>query len=104
MRHIQAVGHPILNAGGEPIEYVGTHVDVTERKRAEQERERLRQLEAELAHINRVSMMGELSASIGHEIKQPIAAAVTNAKTCLRWLDRERAQLGRGSGRRLKNG
>ena len=61
VRHIHSVGHPVFNASGEPVEFVGTHVDVTERKRAEQERERLRQLEAELAHINRVSMMGELS-------------------------------------------
>src|SRR5271166_369531 len=81
VRHIHAVGHPILNASGEVIEVVGTHVDVTERRRAEQERERLRQAEAELAHINRVSMLGELAASIGHEVKQPITAAVTNAKT-----------------------
>jgi len=93
VRHIHAVGHPILNASGEVIEVVGTHVDVTERRRAEQERERLRQAEAELAHINRVSMLGELAASIGHEVKQPITAAVTNAKTCLRWLKREPPEL-----------
>jgi len=53
----------------------------------------LSQLEVELAHINRVSMMGELAASIGHEIKQPIAAAVTNARTCLRWLKRDQPDL-----------
>jgi PAS domain S-box-containing protein len=52
--------------------------DISERKRAEQERERLRQIETDLAHINRVSMMGELTASLAHEIKQPIAAAVSN--------------------------
>jgi len=63
--------------------------DITDRKHAEQERERLCQLEADLAHINRVSMMGELAASLAHEIKQPIAAASMNAKTCLRWLQRE---------------
>jgi PAS domain S-box-containing protein len=63
--------------------------DITDRKRSEQERERLRQLEADIAHINRVSMMGELAASFAHEIKQPIAAAATNAKTSLRWLQRE---------------
>ena len=63
--------------------------DITDRKRAEAERERLRQLEADLAHINRVSMMGELAAALAHEIKQPIAAAVTNANTSLRWLARE---------------
>jgi PAS domain S-box-containing protein len=67
--------------------------DITDRKRAEQERERLRQLEADLAHINRVSMMGELAASLAHEIKQPMAAAATNAKTCLRWLQREPSDI-----------
>src|SRR5208283_1954092 len=72
VRHIHAVGHPVFNARGEPVEFVGTHVDVTERKRAEEERERLRQLEEDLAHINRVSTMGELAASLGHEIKQPL--------------------------------
>ena len=93
VRHIHGVGHRVSDASGKPVELVGTHVDVTERKRAQEERERLRQLETELAHINRVSMMGELAASIGHEIKQPIAAAVTNAKTCLRWLKRDEPDL-----------
>ena len=68
-------------------------LDLSERKRAEEERERMHQMEAELAHINRVTMLGELAASIGHEIKQPIAAAVTNADTCLRWLNRDRPDL-----------
>jgi len=60
-----------------------------ERKLAREERERLRQAQADLAHINRVTTMGELTASLAHEIRQPIAAAVTNAKTCLRWLGRD---------------
>jgi len=60
-----------------------------ERKLAREERERLRQTQADLAHINRVTTMGELTASLAHEIKQPISAAVTNAKTCLRWLGRD---------------
>jgi PAS domain S-box-containing protein len=59
------------------------------RKLAREERERLRQSQADLAHINRVTTMGELTASLAHEIKQPISAAVTNAKTCLRWLGRD---------------
>lgn len=63
--------------------------DITERKCAEQEREKLRQLEADLAHINRVSMLGELTASLAHEIKQPIAAAITSANSCIRWLAHE---------------
>src|SRR6201998_2078688 len=60
-----------------------------ERKQAAEERERLRQAQADLAHINRVTTMGELAASLAHEIKQPITAAVTNARTCLRWLGRD---------------
>jgi PAS domain S-box-containing protein len=59
-----------------------------ERKLAREERERLRRAEGDLAHINRVTTMGELTASLAHEVNQPIAAAVTNAKTCLRWLTR----------------
>ena len=61
-------------------------MDVTERKRAEEERERLRQIEADLLYTNRVSMMGELAASLAHEIKQPISAAAINGQTCRRWL------------------
>src|SRR6266478_4827003 len=57
-----------------------------ERKPAREERERLRQAQAALAHVSRVTVLGELTASLAHEIRQPISAAVTNAKTCLRWL------------------
>ncbi len=63
--------------------------DTNDRKRAEQERERLRQLQAELARINRMTTMGELTASVAHEVNQPIAAAVTNANTSVRWLANE---------------
>ncbi len=65
----------------------------TERKLAREERERLRQAQADLAHINRVTTMGELTASLAHEIRQPISAAVTNAKTCLRWLGRDKPDV-----------
>ena len=54
-----------------------------------QERERMREELAHLAHLNRVSTIGELTASLAHEIKQPITAAVTDAQACLRWLDRD---------------
>jgi PAS domain S-box-containing protein len=57
------------------------------------ERERMREQLAHLAHLNRVSTMGELAASLGHEIKQPIAAALTDAKTCLRWLSRDQPDI-----------
>jgi PAS domain S-box-containing protein len=84
IRFLRTIGHhdPSQESG----EYIGITADITERKRAEEERERLRQLEADLAHINRVNMMGELAAALAHEIKQPIAASVTSANACLRWL------------------
>jgi C4-dicarboxylate-specific signal transduction histidine kinase len=63
--------------------------DITERKRAEEERERRRQAEADLARVSRVATMGELTASLAHEVNQPIAAAITNSKTSLRWLTRD---------------
>jgi signal transduction histidine kinase len=82
-----------MDESGEITEVVGTTMDVTERRRVDQERERLRQVQADLAHINGLATMGELTASLAHEIKQPIAAAVTNAKTCLRWLQRDSPDL-----------
>jgi PAS domain S-box-containing protein len=93
IRFLRAIGH--RNASGEPGEYVGVTMDITERKRAEEERERLRQLEAELAHINRVNMMGELAAALAHEIKQPIAASITSANALLRWLAHDPPDLER---------
>src|SRR5229473_7470342 len=75
--------------GQEVVGAVVAFIDITERKlaedalaSAEQERERLRQLEADLAHTNRVTMLGEMAASLAHEIKQPIAAAITSANSC----------------------
>jgi C4-dicarboxylate-specific signal transduction histidine kinase len=64
--------------------------DLTERTRAE---EALRRAKADLTHVSRVTTMGELTASLAHEIKQPIAAAVTDANTCLRWLGRDQPDL-----------
>jgi PAS domain S-box-containing protein len=90
VKHIHTLAHPVLGANGEIAEYVGTHVDVTERKRAEAEQKRvaeaLRQAQADLARVSRVTTMGELTASLAHEVNQPITASVTNAKTCVRWL------------------
>jgi len=84
---------PLRDKKGNIVKWYGTSVDIEDRKRAEEERERLRQLQADLAHISRVSTLGELAASIAHELKQPIAAAITDAKTCLRWLDRQEPDL-----------
>jgi PAS domain S-box-containing protein len=94
VRDIHVVGHPVLSTSGHLVEFVGTVIDVTERRRAEQERARLRQLEADLAHINRVSALGELAASLAHEITQPIAAARNNARAALNFLDKEPPDLG----------
>jgi PAS domain S-box-containing protein len=93
VKHIHGIGHPVLGPSGELVQVVGTMVDVTERKRADDARDRLRELEADLAHINRVSTMGELTASLAHEIKQPIGAAVTNAEACVRLLARDQPDL-----------
>jgi PAS domain S-box-containing protein len=83
---------PVLVAGASfgdsPNEIVAFVLDLTERKRADEERERLRQAQAELAYMSRVLTMGELAASIAHELKQPITAAQVSADTCRRWLER----------------
>jgi PAS domain S-box-containing protein len=86
VKYTHTVGHPVLNASGDVVQFVGTMMDVTERKRAEEERERLRHAHADLARVNRVTMMGELTASLAHEVNQPIAAAVTSANSCIHWL------------------
>src|SRR6266436_7119496 len=95
VKHIHGLGHPVLSATGELVQVLGTMVDVTERKRAEEARDRLRQLEDHLAHINRVSTLGEMAASLAHEIKQPIAAAITSANSCIEWLAYEPPNLDR---------
>jgi len=92
-KYLYGVGHPVFNPSGDVGEFVGILMDVTERRRADEERERLRQVQADLAHLSRVTTMGELTASLTHEIRQPISAAVTNAKTCLRWLGRDDPDL-----------
>ena len=93
IRFLRGIGHhsPAQELG----EYFGITIDITDRKRAEEERERLRQLETDLAHINRVNMMGELAAALAHEIKQPIAASITSANACLRWLAHDPPDLER---------
>ena len=82
-------GVPLRDEDGNIVKWYGVVTDIEDRKCAEQEREKLRQLEADLAHINRVSTLGEMAASLAHEIKQPIAAAITTANTCLEWLAQE---------------
>jgi len=87
IKYLESTGHPLLSADGHAIEILATYVDVTESKRAQEEHERLRQLEAELAHMNRLSIMGELAASLAHEILHPIATARNNARAGMRFLE-----------------
>jgi PAS domain S-box-containing protein len=92
--YVKASGRPVFDVNGEFRGYRGTGSDVTERKRAQEEHERLRQLEADLAHMNRLGMMGELAASLVHEITQPIASARNNARAALNFLDQQPSDLG----------
>ena len=89
IKYIRSTGHPVRNLSGDLLEYVGTSIDVTERKRVEEALEALSQAQADLSRVSRVTTMAELTASLAHEVNQPIAAAVTNANTCLRWLTRD---------------
>jgi PAS domain S-box-containing protein len=82
---------PLRDARGKIIKWYGISTDIEDRKRAEQEREAL---QADLAHLNRVSTLGELAASLSHELKQPITAAITDAKTCATWLNRDQPDVG----------
>jgi len=90
VRHIHTVGHPVCNASGDLAQFMGSSTDITQRKLGE---EALRQAQVDLAHVSRVTTMGELAASLAHEVNQPIAAAVTDANTCLRWLTRDQPDL-----------
>jgi two-component system sensor kinase FixL len=71
---------------GKPVGVLETNNDISEHKHAE---DALRQTQADLAHVSRVTTMGELTISLAHEVNQPIGAAITDANTCLRWLTRD---------------
>jgi PAS domain S-box-containing protein len=83
IKFLHSVAHPVFNSSGELVEFVGTHVDMTDRKQAEQAR---LDAQTELTHANRVATIGQLTASIAHEVNQPIGALVTNAHAALRLL------------------
>jgi PAS domain S-box-containing protein len=85
VKYLQSVGQPDSTESSD-LEFVGTILDITERRRAE---EALRNAQAELARVARLTTMGELVASISHEVNQPLAAIATNADACSRWLNRE---------------
>jgi PAS domain S-box-containing protein len=79
-------GVPLRDEDGIIQRWYGIMTDIEDGKRA-------RQLEADLAHVNRISMLGELAASLSHELRQPIAAAIIDAETCQRWLVREQPMV-----------
>jgi PAS domain S-box-containing protein len=89
VRYVHVVAHASRDRSG-GTEFVGAVTDITERKRAE---EALRQAQADLAHVTRVTTMGELAASIAHEVNQPLAGIVINGNACLRWLAGESPNL-----------
>ena len=84
--YVKVSGKPVYDAKGAFLGYRGTGNDVTASVRAEQAEAALRHAQAELVHVARVTTLGELAASISHEVNQPIAAALTNAQAALRWL------------------
>src|SRR5882724_5622118 len=88
IKYVHVVAHALSDKSVEIV--LGAVMDVTERKRAE---EALHEAQANLARVSRVTTMGELTASLAHEIRQPISAAVTNARTCLRWLGRDQPDV-----------
>jgi PAS domain S-box-containing protein len=98
IRHVRSVGRPVINDAGVLVEFVGAVMDVTEGKTRE---EALRKSQADLAHVTRVATLGEMSASIAHEVNQPLAAAVTSASACLRWLDAQKLEEARWSASRV---
>jgi PAS domain S-box-containing protein len=93
VKYVYGTGHPVFNPSGAVHEFIGMVTDVTERKRAE---EALRQAQADLAHVSRLTTMGELTASIAHEVNQPLTAVVNNANACLDLLDPASRRAGEG--------
>jgi PAS domain S-box-containing protein len=100
IKYLQVVAHALNDGAGQSLEYVGAVRDITERKISE---DALSKMRAELAHVARVSTLGEMTASIAHEVNQPLAGIVINANTCLRWLDGESPNLegARGAAQRI---
>jgi PAS domain S-box-containing protein len=89
----QTSGKPFFDANGEFLGYRGVGTDVTATVRVDHAEEALRKTQAELAHVSRVTMLGELAASISHEVNQPLASVVNAAAACLRWLDGDTPNL-----------
>jgi len=92
--YVRTSGKPIYDANGNFLGYRGTGTNITATIRADHAEQALREAQVELAHVTRVTTLGELTASIAHEVNQPLAAVIANAEACLRWLDRGTPDLG----------
>jgi PAS domain S-box-containing protein len=90
VRYIHGVGHPVFSESGKLVEIIGAAMDITERKRAEEQQ---REAQAQLAHVTRVATLGEFAGSIAHEVKQPLTAIINNADACLGLLPDEASKL-----------
>jgi PAS domain S-box-containing protein len=85
--YVRTSGKPIHDANGNFLGYRGTGTNITATIRADHAEQALRKAQAELAHVTRVTMLGEMTASISHEVNQPLAAVINAGAACLRWLD-----------------
>jgi PAS domain S-box-containing protein len=97
IKHLHGVGHPVFSESGELIEIIGAAIDITELKRAERELHQkevsLREAQSSLAHVSRLTTIGELAVSIAHEVNQPLTAIINNANACLALLPSETKDL-----------
>jgi len=91
--YVRSSGKPVFDTSGNFLGFRGTGTDITATIRADHAEQALREAQAELAHVTRVTTLGELTASIAHEVNQPLAAVIANAEACLRWLDRDTPDL-----------
>jgi C4-dicarboxylate-specific signal transduction histidine kinase len=100
VKYLRVMGRPSED-GSSNFEFVGAVTDITDRKRAEEELHQkeasLYEAQTELAHVSRLTTMGELAASIAHEVNQPLAAVVNNGSACLRWLAAQNLEEARQS-------
>ena len=90
VKHIHSLAYPVFGESGEITEYIGTVVDITQRRQGE---EILGSIQAELSHASRAIAIRELTASIAHEVNQPLAAVIANAGAATRWLDRDEPRI-----------
>ncbi|MBV8416154.1 MAG: PAS domain-containing protein, partial [Verrucomicrobia bacterium] len=90
IKHLHGVDHPVFSESGELVEIIGATIDITERKRAEEQQ---REAQAQLTHVTRVATLGEFAGSIAHEVKQPITAIINNAEACVALLSGEISKL-----------